>query len=62
MYFASLGEEWDSAGHRQSDYLHHFDIPLSGRRQVVHDGQVHAIEPGQVWVLPGNTPVERCFR
>lgn len=59
MYFSSLGPEWDSAGQRQGDYLHHFDVSLSGRRQVVHDGQVHHIEPGQVWFFPGNTPVER---
>lgn len=59
MYFSQVGPEWGSAGKRQSDYLHHVDIALSGRRQVVCGGRVHDLVPGQVWFLPGNTPVER---
>ena len=59
MYFARVGREWDSGGRRQGDFLHHIDIGLSGRRQVVSDGKVFDLEPGQVWFLPGNTPVER---
>ena len=59
MYFSEVGVEWGSEGKLQGDYLHHIDITLSGRRQVVAGGQVHELEPGQVWFLPGNTPVER---
>ena len=59
MYFAEVGEEWDSGGRQQSDFLHHVDLGFSGRRQVVCGGQVFDLEPGQVWFLPGNTPVER---
>lgn len=59
MYFSKIGPEWDSGGKRQSDYLHHIDIGISGCRQVVHEGAVHDLQPGQVWFLPGNTPVER---
>ncbi len=57
-----VGPEWGSAGQRQSDYVHHVDIALSGRRQVVCGRQVHELAPGQVWFLPGNTPVERRCR
>jgi len=59
MYFAEVGSEWGSDGKQQSDYLHHIEVVLSGRRQVVHERVIHALEPGQVWFLPGNTPVER---
>lgn len=59
MYFAEVGSEWGSDGKQQSDHLHHIEVVLSGRRQVVHERIIHALEPGQVWFLPGNTPVER---
>lgn len=59
MYFNTVGAEWGSDGARESDYLHHIDVSLSGRRQVVHDGREYDLEPGQAWFLPGNTPVER---
>lgn len=59
MYFNTVGVGWDSDGERESDYLHHIDVSLSGRREVVLDGCVHELEPGQAWFLPGNTPVER---
>jgi len=59
MYFSEVGAEWGSEGKLQGDYLHHIDITLSGRRQVVADGRIHDLGPGQVWFLPGNTPVER---
>ena len=59
LYFAQVGPEWGSDGHQQGDYVHHLDISLSGRRQVVAHGEVFNLEPGQVWFLPGNTPVER---
>ena len=59
MYFATVGPDWSSRGRRQSDYLHHLDIALSGHRQVVCGKQVHDLLPGQVWFLPGNTQVER---
>lgn len=59
MYHAEVGEAWDSNGDRQGDFLNHIDITLSGRRQVVCNGRVHDMSAGQVWFLPGNTPVER---
>lgn len=59
MYFAEIGPEWGSTGKRQGDYLHHVDIALSGHRQVVCGSRVHELTPGQIWFLPGNTPVER---
>lgn len=62
MYFSQIGPEWDSGGKRQSDYLHHIDIGISGRRQVIHEGKLYHLKPGQVWFLPGNTPVERRCR
>lgn len=59
MYFSEIGPRWDSGGKRQSDYLHHIDIGISGKRQVVHEDESYDLLPGQVWFLPGNTPVER---
>lgn len=59
VYTADVGCEWSSRGKRQGDYLHHIDISLTGRRQVVSGERIHDLEPGQVWFLPGNTPVER---
>lgn len=59
MYFKTVGTEWASDGARECDYLHHIDLSLSGRRQVVRDGRVFTLEPGQAWFLPGNLPVER---
>lgn len=59
MYFAETGPEWSSEGKRESDYLHHIDIPLKGTRQVVHEGKIMEIKPGWAYYLPGNTPVER---
>jgi AraC-like DNA-binding protein len=59
MYHCRVGAQWDSQGRRESDYLHHVDIVLSGRRQVVFDGDVLDLEPGQAYWLPGNTPLER---
>ena len=59
MYYSTVGSEWGSAGKREGDYLHHIDLALSGRRQVVTDAGSYELEPGQAWFLPGNTPVER---
>jgi AraC-like DNA-binding protein len=59
MYFKTVGSEWGSGGKQESDYLHHIDLSLTGRRQVVHEGRVHSLEAGEAWFLPGNTPVER---
>ncbi len=59
MYFSTVGSEWGSDGKRQGDYLHHIDVSLSGRRQVLLEDRVYDMEPGQAWFLPGNTPVER---
>ena len=43
MYFAEVGSEWGSDGKQQSDYLHHIEVVLSGRRQVVHERVIHAL-------------------
>jgi AraC-like DNA-binding protein len=59
MYFAAVGLEWGSDGDQQADFLHHIEIVLSGKRQVVHNQKVYDLDPGQIWFLPGNTPVER---
>jgi len=59
LYHCQVGAQWDSHGRQESDYLHHVDIVLSGRRQVVFDGDVLDLEPGQAYWLPGNTPLER---
>lgn len=59
MYFARVGPEWASDSKQQGDYLHHIEVALSGRRQVVQNRTVHELNPGQIWFLPGNTPVER---
>ena len=59
MYFTEVSPEWSSDGIEQGDFLHHIDLALSGRRQIVHQGRVYDLNPGQVWFLPGNTPVER---
>jgi AraC-like DNA-binding protein len=62
MYSAVVDTAWDSRGRRESDYLHHVELPVSGSRQVVCGGRVHELAPGTVWFLPGNTPVERRCR
>ena len=59
MYFVTVGSEWGSCGKREGDYLHHIDVSLSGRRQVLLEDRVYDLEPGQAWFLPGNTPVGR---
>lgn len=59
MYFNTIGPEWSSDGKLEGDYLHHIDIPLSGHRQIVHNGRVIDLLPGRAYFLPGNTPVER---
>lgn len=59
MYFAEVGPEWGSDGKQQGDFLHHIEVALSGRRLVVHHGRAIEQLPGQIWFLPGNTPVER---
>lgn len=59
MYFHTVGKEWSSSGKRETDYLHHIDISLGGRRQVLLEKTVYQLEPGHVWYLPANTPVAR---
>jgi AraC-like DNA-binding protein len=59
MYFAGVGREWGSDGKQQADFLHHIEVVLSGKRQVAHNRKVYDLQPGQVWFLPGNAPVER---
>lgn len=59
MYDATVGPEWDSKGRRESDFLHHVELPLTGRRTIIHQGKSHELAPGEIWFLPGNNPVER---
>jgi AraC-like DNA-binding protein len=63
MYYCKFGLDWDSAGACESDYVHHIDIPLSGKRQVIHGDRRLELKPGYVYFLPANTPVaRRCQR
>lgn len=62
MYFAVVTAEWDSNGKKESNFLHHIDISLSGNRQLEHQGKVHQMQAGDVWYLPGNTPVARKYQ
>lgn len=59
LFSATVGAEWDSHGKRESDFLHHIEMPLNGVRSIVHQGEVFEIHPGDLWFFPGNTPVER---
>jgi len=61
IFYAEVGPEWGSCGKQESDYLHHIDLTLSGRRQVVFRGEVLDMEPGVAFWLPGNTPLERRY-
>lgn len=62
LYHCKIGPEWSSNGRLESDYLHHIDIALTGRRQVVFHGEVMDIKPGMAYWFPGNTPLERRCR
>lgn len=59
MYSATAGQEWGSNGVCETDIVHHINVNLSGRRQVVFRGKVYHLEPGEAWLLPANMPVER---
>jgi AraC-like DNA-binding protein len=59
LYSSEGGPEWSSHGHAESDFLHHIDLTISGRRHIVHEGKVIELVPGWAWYLPGCTPVER---
>jgi AraC-like DNA-binding protein/uncharacterized cupin superfamily protein len=59
MYAATTGPEWSSHGKREADIVHHINVNISGRRQVVCRGKAYHLEPGEAWFLPANTPVER---
>jgi len=59
LFAATVGAEWDSQGRKESDFLHHIEMPLSGVRAIVHQGEVYELHPGDLWFFPGNTPVER---
>ncbi|MFM2242404.1 MAG: hypothetical protein RLZ97_1259 [Verrucomicrobiota bacterium] len=59
MYSATAGLEWSSNGMHESDIVHHINVNLSGRRQVVCRSKVYDLEPGEAWLLPANTLVER---
>lgn len=62
IFYSEVGPEWSSQGKQESDYLHHIDLTLTGRRRVVFRGEVLDIEPGVAFWLPGNTPLERRYR
>jgi AraC-like DNA-binding protein len=59
IYSNTVGPEWSSLGKRESDILHHINVNLSGRRQVVYCGRTYELGPNEAWLLPANTPVER---
>lgn len=59
MYAITVGQKWSSNGEREGDVVHHINVNLSGRRQVVCHGKIYDLEPGEAWYLPANTPVER---
>jgi AraC-like DNA-binding protein/uncharacterized cupin superfamily protein len=59
MYSTTVGREWSSGGNSESDCVHHINVNLSGRRQVVCRGRAYDLAPGEAWFLPANTPVER---
>ena len=59
IYAARTGREWSSHGNSECDIVHHINVNLSGRRQVVCRGTLYHLEPGEAWLLPANTPVER---
>ncbi len=59
MYAARTGPEWSSHGKNECDIVHHINVNLSGRRQVVCNGKIYDLAPGEAWYLPANTPVER---
>jgi AraC-like DNA-binding protein len=62
LNYAEVGPDWDSNGKLESDFLHHIDFVLSGNRQIVHEGNVIDLRPGNAWYLPGYTPVARRCR
>jgi AraC-like DNA-binding protein len=62
LNYAEVGPEWNSGGRLESDFLHHIELVLSGHRQIVHEGKVIDLLPGNAWYLPGCTPVERRCR
>ncbi len=59
IYHSCVGPEWDSGGKLESDYLHHIDVSLTGKRNVILNDQTYELNPGEAWFLPGNTPVAR---
>ena len=59
LYYCEVGAGWSSQGRLESDYMHHIDIALAGRRQVVFRNEVLEIKPGMAYWFPGNTPLER---
>lgn len=59
MYSGKVGREWSSDGKSEGDVVHHINLNLSGRRQVVCRGRTYDLEAGEAWFLPANTPVER---
>lgn len=59
FFSATVGAEWDSHGKKESDFFHHIEMPFSGKRSIVHRGKEYHLNPGEIWFLPGNTPVQR---
>jgi AraC-like DNA-binding protein len=59
VYYAHVGPLWSSSGRTESDVYHHIDMVSSGRREIVHAGNVTELLPGWAWFLPGGMPVER---
>lgn len=59
IYSNVVGPEWSSNGKYESDRVHHINLNLSGRRQVCFQGRTYHLEPGEAWLLPAHTLVER---
>jgi AraC-like DNA-binding protein len=59
LFYTRFGLDWSSGGKRECDFMHHIELPLSGKRQIIHGQHCLALNPGTAYFLPGNIPVER---
>ena len=58
MNYCETGPWWGEDSIRETDSLHHIEVPLSGHRQVLHEQSLLDLTAGNVYFLPGNTPVK----
>jgi len=59
LFYTRFGLDWSSGGKRECDFMHHIELPLSGKRQVIHGQRCLDLKPGTAYFMPGNIPVER---